>query len=331
MFKLFQSIRRYLTIPLGILIVGILTFLFGPGQCSKRPTDKASNSKFEKIKGNDYEVKQANKNVINSHNPKNQTQQLKKTSTVGNLDRDIDNQALIDSVLNYKHIEIRSFISKYGIDSAINVLHSAKFSNISNEERELINNIIKNLLIEKEYDVDQAYRNVAPGLVIIEKDEKYGFIDKKGNIIHKPTFIDIEPLFFHPFTAIQRSSGWGFIDSFGIITVQVIYDSIDVILDSDKYCKLIKNEEIDIFDLEKGRFKFQNLKTFDRIWANHIIINRGRKYGLFDLEFNRLIKGDYDEIELIDGADDYYIKVTNKSKSEYYNLSIDKIPNPIIN
>jgi hypothetical protein len=179
--------------------------------------------------------------------------------------------------------------------------------------------------------VDNVFKDVSVGLIIVEKNKKYGFIDKEGNMIYDPVFQEIDPIYFHPYTAVLRDSRWGLIDSFGTMFVPMEYDSISPVIDSENFCKLYKGNKVSVFDLKNGIYKYRNLNTFDRIWAEHIVINIKEKYALFDLEFNRLIDGTHDKIELIDAGNGYYIRVINQSNKKYYNLDIEEVLNPIVN
>ncbi|MEN0050481.1 MAG: hypothetical protein AAF806_25675, partial [Bacteroidota bacterium] len=110
------------------------------------------------------------------------------------------------------------------------------------------------------------------------------------------------------------------------------YDSIDYIVNAERYFKMYKNNRVDIFDSRNNSYKYKNLKIFHRIWADHIVISERGGCGLFDLEFNTLLPSQYERIDLFTKTDDYCIMATKNGEIQYYDLhSMKRISNPLFN
>lgn len=319
-----NRLKNYFSIPLGILIVGILTFLFGPGQCTKLNESRINDQK-----------------TILEREPLDNSGEKDYFDLSDSLDYDIEQESqstdyssdtnLVELILGHKYALVDDYIINNGVDEAIINLRVNKSESLDSSQNKLVTRFIRNLLIRKEYGVDNAFIDTAPGLIIIEKENKYGFINSQGQIIFPPQFKDIEPISFHPYVAVLDNEKWNLMDSTGNMVLPKRYDKAEPIIDSYNYCILSDGDEIDVFDLKKGKFKFTGLNTFDRIWVDRIVINVEEKVTLFDLELNRLVEEAYDSIRLIEGVDDYYIKMIDGKDEIYFNLGMNEVPNPLTN
>ena len=63
------------------------------------------------------------------------------------------------------------------------------------------------------------------GIVLLEKNGKYGYMDTQGNWIAQPTFTDAKP--FHCGLAVVQQNGkYGVIDTEGNFVLPAVYDAI---------------------------------------------------------------------------------------------------------
>ncbi len=76
-----------------------------------------------------------------------------------------------------------------------------------------------------EVKVNEFRHAMSIGLIFVKKGGKYLLIDKYGNELTTPTFQDVDMFISeNGYAAVQISDKWGFIDKAGNITIEPIYD-----------------------------------------------------------------------------------------------------------
>lgn len=95
------------------------------------------------------------------------------------------------------------------------------YSVIKNNKDYILNSQFENI-IDLEYDEIYFKSNK---YIRIKKDEKIGMVDILGNIITKPLYDEIGPVFVEGHIRVKKDGKWGFMNEKGILDIECKFDS----------------------------------------------------------------------------------------------------------
>ncbi|MCV3418177.1 WG repeat-containing protein [Campylobacter lari] len=182
----------------------------------------------------------------------------------------------------------------YKIDE--NITTQTKFKNIKKYKENLTTICLKdkwgfidkkgNLIIDAKYD--NAY-DFNEGLARVELNEKWGFIDKKGEIAIDTKYNKTKD-FFQGIAAVEIDNKWGFIDKKGNLIIDAKYDFIDGLDDDLAFFDIQGASKIGLYLI----LNKENIVSYFHDGLASILINK--KFGFIDKNEKLIIKAQYDEV-----------------------------------
>jgi len=161
-------------------------------------------------------------------------------------------------------------------------------------------------IIPPEYELISKVSN--NNIIIIEKDEKFGFISNKGKMLVKPKYDRLENNYWGNLIETLLNNKYGLINNKGKVIVDTIYDYTRHF--NSKIAKVKIDKKIGIID-KKGNLrlpiKYDEISLWDL--KNEIIVRIKNKCGVFNLNFKQVIPLKYKNITDYDGVG--VLKVTN--------------------
>lgn len=155
-----------------------------------------------------------------------------------------------------------------------------------------------NVVIEAQYCLGQS-RPFFDGLAKICKDNKYGFIDKKGRIIINIEYENARD-FSEGLAAVEKDGKWGFIDKTGRTVIDFEYDFVKsfsnglaAVEKDGKRRSYIDKTGNKIIDLESNK-SINSIGNFSEGLSKIYIINPEGKFGFIDKVGNTIIDFKYD-------------------------------------
>lgn len=182
--------------------------------------------------------------------------------------------------------EIQGLQGKTG---ELSVRQSNKYGVINTKGAKIIDVQYDNIEGDGFYDENAKLKYERCGYIVRQKTEdgyKFGYIDSNGKMLLKTEY-----------NQINR------------ITENPKYQDIYLIARKDGQVGMIKNKEIII------NFEFQNIE-YD-ITTDLLIMEKGSKYGIYNIEGNQILKPEYDEI-LLKGV---YIHTQKENEEKYYDIT----------
>ncbi|AWY19693.1 WG repeat-containing protein [Moraxella bovis] len=120
-------------------------------------------------------------------------------------------------------------------------------------------------------------------LAVVQKNSKYGFIDKTGEIVI-PVQYDLTWDFAEGLARVKQEGKWGYIDKTGMVVVPIYYDDMENFLVGD----LVLVKQNDKYGLLDNIGRIVAPVQYDDIWSflnDSIRVQQDGKYGFF--RYNR--------------------------------------------
>jgi len=190
--------------------------------------------------------------------------------------------------------------------------------NLQQYETEVFDN--KGNKIFTEYDSVQALPiydsikaiNYKEGMLLVEKDKKYGAINIKGKIIIKPEYDQISIDNYYNSETMYKASGfivkkknedsykYGYINSKGKMLLPPEYTEIsrinEIIDDKNVYLLVLKEGQAGVVKNNKVVLDFEYEDISYNLFNNMFIIQRNSKSGIADIKGKVIIQPEYDSI-----------------------------------
>lgn len=195
--------------------------------------------------------------------------------------------------------------------------------------------VIKKSIANQFFSVlDEDYQNVTylnSKLVMFEKNDKWGIMDLKGNIIVKPVYERIL-LESEGMIPVKLENKWGFIDIYGNVKIKPQFDSVTAF--TNQIAAFCVNNKWGIMN-KLGEYtlkpQYQDIILHP---TNIIQVKKDDKWGIVDEKGNLIVPFKYKEIQVLNykgvivakERDSYkVISLTNKkeSKENYSNFSLN--------
>jgi len=195
---------------------------------------------------------------------------------------------------------------------------------VYDEQQNVINTNINSLKYPKTVSQDPNYdfeQKLANGLTIVEKNDKYGILNKKGKVTVPVEYdfihFDVENTFEMKYSVgeIRKDGKDGLVNDKGKIIVPLKYDRIDISNNGTYYTVRKTNGEYKYGLINKNgtatRAKFDGINSYEDI--DYAIAERNEKYGLFsNINGKKLAPIIYDDINVVE----YSLKETEDIEEE---------------
>jgi len=171
------------------------------------------------------------------------------------------------------------------------------------------------IVIQPKYQ-DISYGQIG-GMLGVENNGKWGFVDTTFKEVIKPTFDEVFS-FYYGWCPVRIGKTWGIIDTKGAWIVKPAYASIDIDYDS-KYAILKQNGKSTLID---GTGRFVISKKYDslRFLANGLLsFVLNKKTGIIDNTGKLVLSAQYDDIWNLNdtpkGSENFFTVEYNKKTS----------------
>lgn len=176
--------------------------------------------------------------------------------------------------------------------SSLAIIGTIIFWSISQTEEDHL------LVIPYQYDGADAF---SEGLAVVEKEGKWGYIDKKGDVII-PFLYEFANSFSEGMAAVQKEGRWGYIDKKGNEVVPCQYDFVSNF--SDGLGKVEKNSKYGFVN-NRGEVVVPCKYTHDKgesdirddFHEGLLAKTNGGKYGYIDKEGKEVIPYKYEDVQ----------------------------------
>ncbi|WP_020539476.1 WG repeat-containing protein [Lewinella cohaerens] len=294
----------------------------------KESTDPES---VEKLMGGNRDTYQ----VYDLENPVSVSDSsLKKSNEQQKLEYPSSSNLINDAVLEFLNrfspgVEVSifdRFITEKDFESALEVLRIAEL-NTENEGRlHSIDLRRRSIYLMKEKGFDQVWFSFPGNLILTELNDKQGLYSRNGNELYEPIFDNVDPVNFGPLYCVHLGDKYGFLDSNGNEIYPLVIDEIE----PEKYypLKLFGEGGKYGFITEDGEFLFK--PTFDevkRVWAESIIVRKGKKYGAIDLTGRFKLEMKFDLLRY-DQNHNVFIAELHEQEM-FFNDAGERVKNPI--
>jgi hypothetical protein len=166
--------------------------------------------------------------------------------------------------------------------------------------------------------------NSHPNLIITVKDNKYGFLDYKGNELFKPIFNVIDIDNFDKLILVRYNNKIGFLNEYGKIVADIIYDDVDN--SHPNLVITVKDNKYGFFDY-KGKLiskpVYQSINPNDSLY---IIVKYNDRYGIISVNGQIVTPIKFDTIGTFKNNKAY---ACIKDEKFYINKSGNRVSNPV--
>jgi hypothetical protein len=170
----------------------------------------------------------------------------------------------------------------------------------SNEKNKITNRV-------ETQEINQYYKEQ---LALINENGKYGFINRKGNIVIQPKY-DLARPFVTGLAAVKVRHQWGFINYDGKIVIPIRYNSVT---DFDRGIAIIeKNKKYGILN-SNGKMVVGFLYDALKLGGRGFFAKKNNKWGSIDKNGKEVFEFIYDEIVDVYGVDGYLGKKDKKNR-----------------
>jgi len=208
------------------------------------------------------------------------------------------------------------------------LIMSLFITTLSNTTLEALSYTIK-VLVEPTLVYDEIYYSTE-GFIRVEKNKKYGFIDKTGKLVISIGYEDAGT-FEEGLAAVKKNGKWGYIDKIGKVVIPMVYDNVRSFEEGLTAVK--KNEKWGMID-KKGNIVIPII--YSKLWwsfdERFILVNKDNKNGLIDKKTRKIVVPiEYDVIESFDGEIaevkkmDYVVDSENDNYYIGYDLNCNSI------
>lgn len=150
------------------------------------------------------------------------------------------------------------------------------------------------------YDLDEN------GLMLVQRDGRWGFVDKNGKEVIPLVFEEIIDGFVEKMAAVKQDGKWGYINCQGEIIIPFSYEKANSFHEGIAAVK--QNGKwgcINQFDTMVIPFQYDDITVFVNNW---IEVKQGEKVGIIDYKEKKIIPCIYDYISICEKNGIYIVK-----------------------
>jgi hypothetical protein len=170
------------------------------------------------------------------------------------------------------------------------------------------------------YDYSKNFKSTIlfkNGFAVAEKNKKQWLMDTTERYIAAKGFERIEP-FSEGLAAIQKKGKWGYINAAEKIQIPCIYQSAGYF--KNDLAKVTKKDQVGFIN-KKGKmmidFMYDEATDFNAFGKNWSLVSRLGKVGIIDMMGNELIPCEMDEIKQ---EDTHLLRIEKDATVSYYDM-----------
>lgn len=151
-----------------------------------------------------------------------------------------------------------------------------------------------------------------PDRFIIERANRWGFIDRSGQVIIQPKFDTIRN-FFEDRAAFKQDSKWGFIDADGNVVIKPQFEEVTNFVEGRAIFK--KDSKFGAIDASGKIVIEPNIDDIYSVYEQRLAFRKNNQWGLMDLEGNIIVNPSFTQISVFsDGVAIYSIESQQNSQ-----------------
>ncbi|MEH0153944.1 WG repeat-containing protein [Limibacter armeniacum] len=161
-----------------------------------------------------------------------------------------------------------------------------------------------------------SLRNVGENLFLYEIEGNQGVVNAKGEVIFYDEYEHVSD-FVGGRSIVQKRGRYGVIDTEGNVVIPIVYNRIE--REQENYFR-VTNGHIDIFDKNGNNITKDRYPFIGKISSDMYLVQRDRKYGYLDRNFNEIVPLKFPDAEPFLGdyavvnTGDYYGVINKQGK-----------------